>query len=168
MVSVPEFSNELSISYSIGYSTNTVLLYFVLLGQIAQTSLVVDMATDNWPLDSIVYFGSIRVRQLAFWNRIIPCGTWFCPGVNRYRQDLPGWRFVGIRRWVLKHIVAWWRLMVTEIWAALAQVMAWCLTAPSHYLNQCWFTSQWAGEAQWQPPEGNFPKIYSYLSHQTL
>ena len=24
--------------------------------------------------------------------------------------------------------------------STLAQVMAWCLTAPSHYLNQCWFT----------------------------
>ena len=23
-------------------------------------------------------------------------------------------------------------------WATLIQVMAWCLTAPSHYLNQCW------------------------------
>ena len=25
--------------------------------------------------------------------------------------------------------------------SALAQVMAWCLTAPSHYLNQCWLIS---------------------------
>ena len=24
--------------------------------------------------------------------------------------------------------------------STLAQVMAWCLMAPSHYLNQCWFT----------------------------
>ena len=23
-------------------------------------------------------------------------------------------------------------------WSTLVQVMAWCLTAPSHYLNQCW------------------------------
>ena len=31
--------------------------------------------------------------------------------------------------------------MATDIWvniATLAQVIDWCLTAPSHYLNQCW------------------------------
>ena len=25
-------------------------------------------------------------------------------------------------------------------WSTLVQVMAWCLRAPSHYLNQCWLT----------------------------
>ena len=28
--------------------------------------------------------------------------------------------------------------MALEIWSTLVQVMACCLTAPSHYLNQCW------------------------------
>ena len=39
-------------------------------------------------------------------------------------------------------------------WSTLAQVMACCLTAPSHYLNQCWLiiTSQ----VQWHSSEGNF------------
>ena len=27
-------------------------------------------------------------------------------------------------------------------WSTLVQVTAWCLTAPSHYLNQCWLTHQ--------------------------
>ena len=35
----------------------------------------------------------------------------------------------------------------------LAQVRAWCLTAPSPYLNQCWLT---ISEVQWQTPDGNF------------
>ena len=35
--------------------------------------------------------------------------------------------------------------------ATLAQVMAWCLTAPSHYLNQCWLV---ISEVLWHP---NFP-----------
>ena len=30
--------------------------------------------------------------------------------------------------------------------STLAQVMAWCLTAPSHYLNQCWLI---VSEIQW-------------------
>ena len=36
-------------------------------------------------------------------------------------------------------------------WSTLAQVMACCLTAPSHYLNQCWLI---ISEVQWQSPEG--------------
>ena len=36
-----------------------------------------------------------------------------------------------------------WLVIIAAIWwhgsgSTLAQVMAWCLTAPSHYLNQCW------------------------------
>ena len=36
----------------------------------------------------------------------------------------------------------------------LAQVMACCLTAPSHYLNQCWLIIT---KVQWCSSEGNFP-----------
>ena len=35
----------------------------------------------------------------------------------------------------------------------LAPVMAWCLTAPSHYLNQYWLTMS---DVLWHPPESNF------------
>ena len=27
---------------------------------------------------------------------------------------------------------------IKRSWSTLIQIMAWCLTAPSHYLNQCW------------------------------
>ena len=37
--------------------------------------------------------------------------------------------------------------------STLAQVMAWCLMAPSHYLNQCWFI---ISEVLWHSPGGNF------------
>ena len=58
-----------------------------------------------------------------------------------------------------------WGLMINSLWPndstwqhrcrlPLAQVMACCLTAPSHYLNQCWLV---ISEALWHPPEGNFP-----------
>ena len=36
----------------------------------------------------------------------------------------------------------WWQ----RSWSTLAQVMACCLTAPSHYLNQCWLI---ISEVQW-------------------
>ena len=47
--------------------------------------------------------------------------------------------------------------------STLAQVMACCLTAPSHYLNLCWFI---ISKVQWHPSESNFYK--RYLSHQSL
>ena len=37
--------------------------------------------------------------------------------------------------------------------STLVQVMAWCLTAPSHYLNQCWLAIT---KVQWCSSEGNF------------
>ena len=39
--------------------------------------------------------------------------------------------------------------------ATLVQVMAYCLTAPSHYLNQFWLL---INEVLWYSPESNFPK----------
>ena len=36
--------------------------------------------------------------------------------------------------------------------STLAQVVAWCRQAPSHYLNQCWLIS----EVIWHSPEGDF------------
>ena len=46
--------------------------------------------------------------------------------------------------------------------STLAQVMACCLTAPSHYLNQCWLI---ISEVQWHSSEGNFIKDVSTINH---
>ena len=43
----------------------------------------------------------------------------------------------------------WWH----STGPTLARVMACFLTAPSHYLNQCWLI---VNKAQWYSPEGNF------------
>ena len=45
--------------------------------------------------------------------------------------------------------VIWWRWS----WSTLAQVMACCLTAPSHYLNQCWLM---ISGVLWHSPDSNF------------
>ena len=48
--------------------------------------------------------------------------------------------------------------------STLAQVMAWCLTAPSHYLNQCWFI---ISKVQWHSfIWGQSHK--RYLSYQSI
>ena len=47
--------------------------------------------------------------------------------------------------------------------STLAQVMACCLMAPSHYLNQCWLI---ISEVLWQSPRGNFTRYTSATNHQ--
>ena len=44
--------------------------------------------------------------------------------------------------------------------STLDQVIAWCLRAPSHYLNQCWLI---ISEVLWHTPEGNFHGRCSFL-----
>ena len=44
--------------------------------------------------------------------------------------------------------------------STLAQVMACCLTAPSHYLNQCWLIST----IQLHSPDGNFTRNISVVN----
>ena len=46
--------------------------------------------------------------------------------------------------------------------SALVQVMACCLTAPSHYLNQCWLIIT---KVQWCSSEGNFAWDITAISH---
>ena len=45
--------------------------------------------------------------------------------------------------------IIWWH----RSGSTLAQVMAWCLTAPSHYLNQSWLISN---KDLWHSPKTNF------------
>ena len=47
-------------------------------------------------------------------------------------------------------------------WSTLAQVMACCLTAPSHFLNQCWLI---ISEAQWHSYKGNSTRDASNIYH---
>ena len=46
--------------------------------------------------------------------------------------------------------------------STLAQVMTCCLTAPSHYLNQCWLI---ISEVQWHSYWGNFTRDASTINH---
>ena len=46
--------------------------------------------------------------------------------------------------------------------STLAQVMACCLTAQSHYLNQCWLI---ISGVQWHSYQGNFTRDASTINH---
>ena len=52
----------------------------------------------------------------------------------------------------------WWQ----RSGSTLAQVMAWCLTAPSHYLNQYWLIIR---KVQWYSSEDNFTWYTSTMNH---
>ena len=47
----------------------------------------------------------------------------------------------------------------------LAQVMACCLTAISHNMNQCWLT---ISKVQWHSSDGNFSRYTSAIDHWVL
>ena len=47
-------------------------------------------------------------------------------------------------------------------WSTLVQVMACCLTAPSHYLNQCWLM---ICEVLWHLPDSNFTENTGDIYH---
>ena len=63
------------------------------------------------------------------------------------------------RRWNLNSLrpsdAIWWH----RSGSSLAQIMACCLTAPSHYLNQCWLI---INKVQWHSSEGNFVRDTVY------
>ena len=46
--------------------------------------------------------------------------------------------------------------------STLAQVMACCLMAPSHYLNQCWLTTS---KIEWHSSRDNFARDTSAINH---
>ena len=46
--------------------------------------------------------------------------------------------------------------------STLAQVMAWCLMAPSHYLNRCW---PMISEVLWHSPDSNFTENTEDIYH---
>ena len=69
-----------------------------------------------------------------------------------------------------------WRGQIYSLWprdaiwrqrsgSTLAQVMACCLTAPSHYLKQCWLI---ISEVQWHSYQSNFTRDASTVNHSNL
>ena len=103
------------------------------------------------------------------------CGVMMCPLCFRdspARIHVGGWRQQWECRhgWVLTNHIETRRIdtllccMLNSLWprdvvwrqgsrSTLAQVMACCLTAPSHYLNQCWLM---ISEVLWHSPNNNF------------
>ena len=58
---------------------------------------------------------------------------------------------MGLTHWGL--VMLWWHRYNDISMSTLAQVMTCCLTAPSHYLYQCWFI---ISGIKWRSSEDNF------------
>ena len=92
----------------------------------------------RWSHDRLIFIMRIPIhgRMILYWNRPMP--QW----VNSLWPSDTIWRH--------------------KSGSILDQVMACCLTAPSHYLNQCWLI---ISKVQWHSSECIFTRDASAISH---
>ena len=67
---------------------------------------------------------------------------------------------IGLTHWGL--VIISDAIVFHKTWSTLTQVMACCLTAPSHYLNHCWLI---ISKVFWHSPEGNFTRNAQGIYH---
>ena len=109
---------------------------------LSQCSLIVNCTLRNkiqWNSNCILFHS-----RKYIWKCRLQNGIHFVPG--RWINSL----------WPSDTI--WWQISGST----LAQVMACCLMAPSHYLNQCWLI---ISEVQWHSHWGNFTRDASTINH---
>ena len=122
----------------------------------------------SWPIMESESRGLGHGATIDYHNKNIMSIFWI------HGVILPGWWF---RFRVTEHSILWellWyqlslslaALLTHSLWpsdiiwrhgsrSALAQVMASCLMAPSHYLNLCWLM---ISDVLWHSPDRNFPE----------
>ena len=87
------------------------------------------------------------------------CLLWVQSIFHTSTKPLPGPVFEELKiRPLIKGVLSLWH-KEAQWWhrygSTLAQVMSWCLMAPSHYLNQFWLL---ISEVKWQSPQGKQPQ----------
>ena len=132
-----------------------------------------DILSDVWWLLVVaVHLVSSHSYQI-FRNSLVPLVMWW-EADSRIMWSIPG-RFVHLC-WC-HPFFPWFRTLpptlINSLWSngaiwrhksgsILTQAMACCLTAPSHYLNQCWLI---ISKVQWHSSESNFTRDTSAISH---
>ena len=97
------------------------------------------------PLLSIWLSGSQYIARHMIWKR--HKSTVYVIGPSCRKPTVSSWPLTDVvvifKVWFsIAH--RWMQLILTNEESTLVQVMAWCLVAPSHYLNQCWLLIIWA------------------------
>ena len=108
---------------------------------------------------------SFTQTDICHWSVVMCVGKW-----NRYYEiihlDIDLYVLWRIQTWsplfwlqksmylrFLRSPIIW--MISHDCWSTLAQIMTCCLTAPSHYLNQCW---QIICEILWHSSDGSFTR----------
>ena len=118
------------------------------------TSLYILIKIQNFSLTKIC----LKILSVKLWP--------FCPGGPLFHRMTISSAATNIRD--SSHFNSLWPS--DAIWrqrsgSTLAQVMACCLIAPSHYLNQCWLI---INEVQWHSYQGNYTRDASTINHKNL
>ena len=100
-------------------------------------------------ISGIVYFWDYFGELAKQWNTPLDIAAML---LTRSLQNILGltWEGVNPDTCLWNKILHWRHWLMTSLWpseaiwwhnsgSTMVQVMAWCLVAPNHYLNQCWF-----------------------------
>ena len=110
------------------------------IGWIEKSILDCNRPFGNLPSSSLVIQQHFDGKKLGAWWHQAIFYQLFHPCINGLVQDcsIPTANAIKISQSSINSLwpsdAIWWH----RTWSTLAQVMACCLTAPSHYLNQCW------------------------------
>ena len=124
-----------------------------------------DMCTHppNWVTVMNIWYHKGGKRSLVVWTndaynhyKYLTGGKWITPIIKMVN---PCVEFIsGKRKYIHNSFISQFNSLWPSdaIWqhgtrSTLAQVMACCLTTPSHYLNQCWLV---IGEVPWHSSQG--------------
>ena len=85
-----------------------------------------------------------------FHNQVLRLQRWFTKWFKKKYLACICWPLCPNLNSLWPNNTIWW---VTKSGSTLSQIMAFCLMAPIHYLDQCWIL---ISEVLWHSPEGNF------------
>ena len=118
--------------------------------------LVMDTINSLWPSDAMWWHRTQECGKLIFWSTRTKTSVPYMFYSKFYSPSSKCTR-IGER--------AGERQFPSLEQATLSQVMACCLTAPSHYLDQYWSI---IGGDRWQSHEGGFTRETSAISHTKI
>ena len=106
-----------------------------------------------------------------YWEQV--SWAWICNYIPQYLWNVIKYSCLRYLLLALRHILCCRTFLFNSLWpndsiwqhrsrSTLAQVMACCLMAPSHYLNQCWLIFS---KVKWHSVEGNLTRDSKPFNH---
>ena len=125
----------------------------------------------NLNLSLLLALRAVQYREM--YVRCALCSVLLWSVIDHFAHIFQGY-FIGSGAIATVPVKQRWVIWINSLWpnhaiwrhrsrSTLAQVMACCLTAPSHYLNQCWLIFS---KVQWHSVEGNLTRDSSPFNHE--